>query len=147
MHMEKKLEILEREDLRRNPYTVPEGYFDQLQERLGAIPRQGAVRRNDEARPQMTVAQGDDRTRIRPAFAWALSLAAALAACFVLIHPAGPKPEDGQDSFSYEQFAYADLIPHTDPYIYYEEESQADPDPEEEEMIDYLMQYQIFGNY
>lgn len=142
MHMDKKMEILDREDLRRNPYTVPEGYFDRLQERLGAIPRQGAVHRNDAARPLMASAQG---ARIRPALTWALSLAAVLAACFVLIHPSGPKADAGEDFYSYEQFAYADLIPHTDPYIYYsEEESQTASDPEEEEMIDYLLQYQIF---
>jgi hypothetical protein len=142
MHMDKKMEILDREDLRRNPYTVPEGYFDRLQERLSAIPRQGAVRRNDVARPQLAATQ---ETRFRPALTWALSLAAVLAACFVLIHPLGPKADAGEDFYSYEQFAYADLIPHTDPYIYYsEEESQTASDPEEEEIMDYLLQYQIF---
>ena len=142
MHMDKKMEILDREDLRRNPYTVPEGYFDRLQERLSAIPRQGAVRRNDVARPQLAATQ---ETRFRPALTWALSLAAVLAACFVLIHPFGPKADAGEDFYSYEQFAYADLIPRTDPYIYYsEEESQTPSDPEEEEIMDYLLQYQIF---
>ena len=141
MHMDKKMEILDREDLRRNPYTVPEGYFERLQERLGAIPRQGAVRRNDVARPLMTAAQGN--VRFRPALAWAVSFAAVLAACFILLHR--PNAADGQDFASYEQFAYADLIPHTDPYIYFsEEESQTASDPEQEEIIDYLMQYQIF---
>ena len=40
--MDKKRDILEREDLRRNPYSVPEGYFDRLQDRLKAIPSQQA---------------------------------------------------------------------------------------------------------
>ena len=32
--MDKKKDILERKDLRRNPYSVPEGYFARLQDRL-----------------------------------------------------------------------------------------------------------------
>ena len=126
--MDQKMDILERKDLRRNPYTVPEGYFDRLQERLGAIPRQ-------EATPW---------TRIRPTLAFATGIAAALAAVLLLVSRPGALPDDAADFGSYEQFAYADLIPHTDPYIYYAVESAPETDPAEEEMIDYLMQYQNY---
>ena len=73
-------------------------------------------------------------------FATLAGLAAALAACFILIHrPAAPAAEE-EETVTYEQLAYADLIPHTDPYIYYVEESQASEDGTQEEILDYLMQ-------
>ena len=136
--MDQKLDILERKELRRNPYTVPEGYFDRLQERLSAIPLQerlGAIPRQ-EATP---------RTRIRPVLAFATGIAAALAAVLLLVSRPGALPDDTADFGSYEQFAYADLIPHTDPYIYYEVETTPETDPAEEEMLDYLMQSRIIN--
>ena len=136
--MDQKLDILERKELRRNPYTVPEGYFDRLQERLGAIPGQerlGAIPRQ-EATP---------RTRIRPVLAFATGIAAALAAVLLLVSRPGALPDDTADFGSYEQFAYADLIPHTDPYIYYEVETTPETDPAEEEMLDYLLQSRIIN--
>ena len=136
--MDQKLDILERKELRRNPYTVPEGYFDRLQERLSAIPLQerlGALPRQ-EATP---------RTRIRPVLAFATGIAAALAAVLLLVSRPGALPDDTADFGSYEQFAYADLIPHTDPYIYYEVETTPETDPAEEEMLDYLMQSRIIN--
>lgn len=100
--MDQKMDILESKDLRRQPYAVPEGYFASLQERLGAIPRK-------EVAP---------RTRIRPMWAFATGIAAALAAVLLLVSRPGPAPE--AETVSYEQYAYADLIPHTDPYIYFD---------------------------
>lgn len=100
--MDRNKDILARKDLRKQPYAVPDGYFDALQERLGAIPRQ-------EVKP---------RTRIRPVLAFATGIAAALAAVLLLVSRPGPAPES--EPVSYEQYAYADLIPHTDPYIYYD---------------------------
>ncbi len=128
--MDKKMEILEREDLRRRPYSVPEGYFDQLQERLNAIPR------SVEAAP----AAGQSRKHLFPALILSVGLAAALVlGVFLFRGSETPVPSPLMEIDSYEQFAYADLIPRTEPYIYYEE--PAAPDEENEEMIDYLMQY------
>lgn len=124
--MDHNNDILEREGLRRNPCSVPEGYFDSLQERLGAIPRQAGA-----------------RNRILPALACAAGVAAVLAACVVLLHRPGPAA-GGEDAISYEQLAYADLIPHTDPYIYYAESQGESDDPSEEEMLDYLLQNQNY---
>ena len=77
-------------------------------------------------------------------FATLAGLAAALAACFVLLNrPAGPSATD-TETITYEQIAFADLIPHTDPYIYYGDQEQEETDPVEEEMLDYLLQYQNY---
>ena len=138
--MEKKMDILDREELRRNPYSVPEGYFDRLQERLAAIPRQANTPATVTAPVKAFAAAPAKAARIRPVFATLAGLAAALAACFILIHrPAAPAAEE-EETVTYEQLAYADLIPHTDPYIYYVEESQASEDGTQEEILDYLMQ-------
>lgn len=132
--MDKKMDILERKDLRRNPYSVPEAYFDQLQERLGAIPRQEALSRRE-----------DSRTRIRPVLAWTAGIAAMLAVGLWVFQGSGTTPESvSPEVLSYEQFAIADLIPHTEPYIFYVEDSQTPADPAQEEMIDYLLQYQYY---
>jgi hypothetical protein len=102
--MDKKMEILEREDLRRRPYSVPEGYFDQLQERLNAIPR------SVEAAP----AAGQSRKHLFPALILSVGLAAALVlGVFLFRGSETPVPSPLMEIDSYEQFAYADLIPRT----------------------------------
>ena len=123
--MDKKLEILERKDLRKQPYAVPEGYFAALQERLGAIPemeRQDAIPGKERSRQERPGAlprlESTPRTRIRPVLAFATGIAAALAAVLLLVSRPAPAPES--EPVSYEQYAYADLIPHTDPYIYFD---------------------------
>ena len=139
--MEKKMDILDREELRGNPYSVPEGYFDRLQERLAAIPRQGEVENAPAVESFPVAASAGRGARIRPVFATLAGLAAALAACFVLINrPAAPAAEE---TVTYEQIAYADLIPHTEPYIYFVEESETSEDGMQEEILDYLMQSPI----
>ena len=115
--MDKKRDILEREDLHRNPYSVPEGYFDQLQQRLGAIPRQAAAERNASAFFSAGFESASvhaTRTRILPALAWAAGVAAMLAAGVFLFRGSGYDPEGGtgmSEVVSFEQLAYADLIP------------------------------------
>ena len=127
--MDKKRDILEREDLRRNPYSVPEGYFDRLQDRLKAIPSQ----------------QAEASRWIRPVMGWAVGIAAALAVGVFVFRGGSPAGNPvAAESVYYEQFAYADLIPRTDPYIYFAESEETQADPAEEEMIDYLMQYQNY---
>ena len=164
--MVKNRDILEREDLHRPPYGVPEGYFDQLKERLGAIPQQqealsGLSSQRLASAPDRPLSAADEtagarrRFGIRTALGWAAGIAAALALGVFAFRGSdslfGPGPGEGGVSAlsvsgmpSYEQFALADLIPRTDPYIYYAEESAAAADPAEEEMIDYLLQYQNY---
>ena len=151
--MDKKRDILEREDLRRNPYSVPEGYFDRLQDRLKAIPSQQAEASRKELFQQVDAAfqavpsagQSENRSWIRPVMGWAVGIAAALAVGVFVFRGGSPAGNPvAAESVSYEQFAYADLIPRTDPYIYFAESEETQADPAEEEMIDYLMQYQNY---
>ncbi|MBR1575560.1 MAG: hypothetical protein IJ654_03820 [Bacteroidales bacterium] len=147
--MDKKQDILDREDLRRSPYSVPEGYFAQLQERLRAIPSQQAevTCRSVSLKQQHPEQSGSSRSRIRSAMSWAVGVAAALALGVFAFRGGdrGDAMPGVSEVPSYEQYAYADLIPYTEPYLYYsEEEAPAAADPAEEEMIDYLMQYQNY---
>ena len=152
VQMDKNRDILEREELRQRPYSVPDGYFDALQTRLEAIPREAAA------------AEKGFRNRFLPAMAWAAGVAALLAVgvwvwrgsltpvdpaelaglatgdTVVSVVPADPNSLG--ETPSYEQMAYADLIPRTDPYIYFAEEAEQPADPAEEEMMDYLLQNQ-----
>jgi hypothetical protein len=155
VQMDKNRDILEREGLRQRPYGVPEGYFDRLQTRLNAIPREAG---------QPAVAEKGFRNRFLPAMAWAAGVAALLAVGVWVwrgsLTPADPAqlaglatgdtvvsvvptdPNSLGETPSYEQIAYADLIPRTDPYIYFAEETEQPADPAEEEMLDYLLQNQ-----
>ena len=134
--MEKNRDILEREDLKRRPYTVPEGYFNQLQERLGAIPRESAPDAGMQ-RPS----EGTERRWIRPAMVWAAGIAALLAVgVWVFSGSGAPADPSALEVLSYEEMAYSDLIPRTDPYIYYADEAEQPEDTEREEIIDYLLQ-------
>lgn len=134
--MEKNRDILEREDLKRRPFTVPEGYFDQLQERLGAIPRESAPNAGMQ-RPS----EGTERRWIRPAMVWATGVAALLAVgVWVFSGSGAPADPSALEVLSYEEMAYSDLIPRTDPYIYYADEAEQPEDTEREEIIDYLLQ-------
>ena len=134
--MEKNRDILEREDLKRRPFTVPEGYFDQLQERLGAIPRESAPDAGMQ-RPS----EGTERRWIRPAMVWAAGIAALLAVgVWVFSGSGAPADPSALEVLSYEEMAYSDLIPRTDPYIFYADEAEQPEDTEREEIIDYLLQ-------
>ena len=136
--MEKNRDILEREDLKRRPFTVPEGYFDQLQERLGAIPRESAPDAGMHS-------EGAERRWIRPAMVWATGVAALLAVGVWVFNGTGGKADPSAvEIVTYEQMASSDLIPRTDPYIYYSDETEQAVDPEQEEMIAYLLQSPIF---
>jgi hypothetical protein len=138
--MEKNRDILEREDLKRRPFTVPEGYFNQLQERLGAIPRESAPDAGMQ-RPS----EGTERRWIRPAMVWATGVAALLAVGVWVFNGSGGKADPSAvEIVTYEQMASSDLIPRTDPYIYYPDETEQAVDTEQEEMIAYLLQSPIF---
>lgn len=141
--MEKKKDILEREDLKRRPFTVPQGYFEQLQERLGAIPRESAPLQDDAvAQPS---GEGGQRRWIRPAMVWAAGVAALLAVGVWVFNGSGGKAAPSAiEIVTYEQMASSDLIPRTDPYIFYPDETEQTVDPEQEEMIAYLLQSPIY---
>ena len=133
--MDKKRDILEQEALRKRPFTVPKGYFDALQERLGAIPREAAA--SEPAR----LMDSAERRWVRPAMVWAAGIAALLAVgVWVFSDTGAPADPSALEVLSYEEMAYSDLIPRTDPYIYYADEAEQPEDTEREEIIDYLLQ-------
>ena len=117
---------------------MPQGYLDQLQERLGAIPRETA--------PEAGLhSEGTERRWIRPAMVWATGVAALLAVGVWVFNGTGGKADPSAvEIVTYEQMASSDLIPRTDPYIYYSDETEQAVDPEQEEMIAYLLQSPIF---
>ena len=133
--MDKNRDILEQEALRKRPFTVPEGYFDALQERLGAIPREAAA--SEPAR----LMDSAERRWVCPAMVWAAGVAALLAVgVWVFSRSGAPADPSALEVLSYEEMAYSDLIPRTDPYIYYADEAEQPEDTEREEIIDYLLQ-------
>lgn len=98
------MNILEDKELRRRTSSVPEGYFESLQDRLSKIPEMQV-----DSRPGLW-------DKMKPAMALAASFVAALIiGGLILTKTAGPRIE----SVSYEQLASADLIPHTEPEIYF----------------------------
>ena len=114
----------------RNMYNVPEGYFEGLKARLGAIPA---------SHPSVPVRRHTVWTAIRPF--------AALAACLALLLTAGAifldrnTYNEGTNVNIYEQMMYSDMIPDTDPDLIISplsEEEESD-DLSDEDIIDYLI--------
>ena len=107
----------------KNNYTVPEGYFEGLEERLSRIPRASA--------PAEITPWG----KVRPY----LTLAAAFAALVVsgtAILRNTVRPADGMSEE--DLLGYVGLIPATDPYLLFEEEwSEAYSD---EDIVNYLIE-------
>lgn len=114
--MNDKKDILEREEFRsRSAQQVPEGYFENLQERLMRIPS----------------AKRQGHSYIWYALAGA---AAALAIALMVMRPSfQPASDDSFAVVSYEQFAYADLIPLTDPDLSYAMQEDSDDFDNEDE--------------
>lgn len=111
---------------KENIFIVPEGYFEQLQTRLEAIPAQ---QRKVTAAPFMR--------RIAP---YAAAAACLLGAFFVGNHFIGSvKPQ--YEGLSAQDFYYADIIPVTDPYAIYEDAAAYDGMQQvtNEDVIEYLL--------
>lgn len=86
------------------PYVVPEGYFSELEERLGDIPRRNvAVSRFDKLKPYVALAA---------AFLIIVTCGTAL-----LRFTSGPAADSNLSML--DEIALADLIPVTDPYMIY----------------------------
>ena len=123
-----KEDILETESLKRRPYSVPDGYFTDLQTRLMKIPQENVQM---EEAPKV-ISLWD---RLKPY--------AALAACFVAIVAVGTsvlrKASVSDDDLMYEQLMLADMIPHSDPYFCFMDEEE-EPEISPDEIIDYLME-------
>lgn len=112
-------------------FSVPEGYFEQLQSRLEAIPGQQQAAR----KPAMV------------ASVWAKARPyAALAASFLMIFFVGnqaltritPQPES---EYTLEDWYYANLIPVTNPYAIYDAapDTYAEDGSSDEDILQYLI--------
>ncbi len=94
-------------DKQKIQYSVPEGYFDELQERLERIP----------------TAQNDGQTysrwsRVKPYLALAAAFTMILTVGTAVLKITAEKVVDSKIS-EYEQIQMADLIPVTEPYLVY----------------------------
>ena len=117
----------------KNTFNVPEGYFDQLQKRLEAIPAEHPV-------VQTPVVSVPFRTKVRPYL--------ALAACMLLAFAVGNfflgrnhTPADAD--YAYQDYYYmADLIPVTNPYAIYDDapvDLYAPESSSEDDVVEYLL--------
>ena len=117
----------------KNTFNVPEGYFDQLQKRLEAIPSQHPVVQT----PAVTVRLW---TRVRPYV--------ALAACMMMAFFVGNfflgrnhLPTEAEQVMQ-DYYYMADLIPVTNPYAIYDDAPMELYSPEsssEDDVVEYLL--------
>ena len=115
-----------------NIYSVPEGYFAQLQDRLCDIPVQSR-KMSSHAEP---VSMWD---KVRPYL--------ALAACFVMAFRLGnfilgDVSGQPQDELSLQDIRVAGLIPVTDPYSIYDDVpdfSEEDETVSDTDVVEYLI--------
>ena len=122
--MNENKDILDSLEMRQRPYSVPDSYFDNLEMRLAGIPGSSHISK-----------VGGMWVKVRPALAMAASFAAILfMGSLVLKKTAAPK----EDISLYEQYAYADLIPHTEPFAFFEDNSE--DLVSEEDIINYLLE-------
>lgn len=115
--------MTEIKNIKSFPYKVPDGYFDKLQNRLSAIPRESLLQ--SESKPlQDDTSTGKEMAlsfwnKFKPYLALAACFAIAVTlGSFILTKTAGnTKAPQG----SYENILYADMIPVTNPYMIYGE--------------------------
>lgn len=116
----------------KNIYKVPEGYFDDLQKRLEAIPAQ-------QAEVQAPVVHVGVWTRVRPYVALAACMAVAvLVGNFFLGRIQSPDSSE----FGLADYYMADLVPVTNPYAIYDEAPMDLYSPEEsseDDIVEYLI--------
>jgi|LSQX01.3.fsa_nt_gb hypothetical protein len=115
------------DDLKRNPYSVPDGYFDRLKGRLNEI----AVSSVDTVPRSLW-------QRIRPYAA----LAACFAASFLIGNAILRKTAPGASSSDqfYKELMYSDLIPVTQPYAIFEMEDEEEMETSDEDIINFLIE-------
>ena len=115
--------MTEIKNIKSFPYKVPDGYFDKLQNRLSAIPRESLLQTETKPLQDDTYAGKDMALSFWNKFKPYLSLAACFAitvtiGSFILTKTSGnTKTPQG----SYENILYADMIPVTNPYLIYGE--------------------------
>lgn len=113
--------------LNNHPYSVPEGYFDDLQSKLSEIPHlsECKVSRWQKVQPYLALVA---------CFCFALALGQAIKKRTVGM-------SDTDDTL-YEQLIYADMIPHSEPYSIFDTDRTlaAEDSPDENDVIAYLIE-------
>jgi len=102
------------------PYSVPEGYFASLEDRLLSIPEAESRRKHSHL----------------PYYALSTVCVAAVALLLVFLWKGNGNVNSGLD---YDQLLMSDMIPHTDPYFLY---TMTDANPDEmteQDIEDYLI--------
>jgi hypothetical protein len=115
------------DDLKRNPYSVPDGYFDRLKGRLNEI----AVSSVDTVPRSLW-------QRIRPYAALAACFAASFLIGNAILRKTAPKASSS-DQF-YKELMYSDLIPVTQPYAIFEMEDEEEMETSDEDIINFLIE-------
>lgn len=115
------------DDLKRNPYSVPDGYFDRLKKRLNEI----------AVSPVDTVPRSLWQ-RIRPYAALAACFAASFLIGNAILRKTAPKASSS-DQF-YKELMYSDLIPVTQPYAIFEMEDEEEMETSDEDIINFLLE-------
>jgi len=120
---------------RKNIYSVPEGYFDNLQKRLEMIPASNPIVEEEKGDNVISVSVW---SKIKPYF--------ALAACMALSFVIGSRllnkttPRTTEELTAYEQFIYSDMIPVTDPHLAYGAPTTEADEISQEELTNYLIE-------
>ena len=114
------------DDLNRNPYSVPDGYFERLKGRLNEI----AVSSVDTVPRSLW-------QRIRPYAALAACFAASFLIGNAILRKTAPKASS-LDQF-YKELLYSDLIPVTQPYAIFEMEDE-EMETSDEDIVNYLIE-------
>jgi hypothetical protein len=129
--MDKKKGILDsRTDLKKNPYSVPDGYFDELKSRLCRIPEEGedALRHREPSRPGKLVPY--------------LALVASFAAIFIfgtaILHTFSGKSSAEEEEPVSESVVAASLMPLTE-YVVTADSSDTVTEAGEEVIEEYLI--------
>jgi hypothetical protein len=115
------------DDLKKNPYSVPDGYFDRLKGRLNEI----AVSSVDTVPRSLW-------QRIRPYAALAACFAASFLIGNAILRKTAPKASSS-DQF-YKELMYSDLIPVTQPYAIFEMEDEEEMETSDEDTINFLIE-------
>ena len=109
---------------RREGLQVPEGYFDSLKTRLAAIPSAEATAAEAPRRSFLGSLRSPARVLV-PGFA---AVAAAVAILLAVLLPT--RSSDGilqEDAAAYESYVVADLIPRTDPWMFFDDDPSVEP--------------------